>query len=198
MINFPKYQSITNVVQAVELNVAATQPGAEQLPTVGYIGFAEPSGLKVIIEIDNTGTVVGTSTKVAASWADENSTALNAILSNLTTAHGALPDNITLTLVGYINDAALTLIDAQLVVDKMPSVYWLSVTVMNQLVAGVDGVTLAFAENSVYTEIDFNTPEVFIKAAIEAADGVPTLWQISPHTEFAIAPVLRDPYRIAL
>jgi len=198
MITFPKYQPIANVVLSVDLNNAATQNSTDLLPTIGYIGFAEPQGAKAVIEIDSQGKILGTNSKAATKWANANTRSLLLIHSNLVAAHGLLPDNMTLTLVGYIFTGSLTLIDAQLAIDGKHSVYWLSVKVLNELVVRVSKVQTAFADNALFTEINFNQPELFVEAATQAADGVPMLWQISPHTEFAIAPVLRDPYRIAL
>ena len=196
MINFPTFHPIASVVQAVQLNIAETQPTADKLPTIGYIGFAEPDGVKAVIELDHTGKVIGTTSEVAQNWVTANGSALDLMFANLTTAHGALPEQMTLALVGYILHDTLTLVDAQLVMDGNPSAYWLSVTVLLELTTGVTCVETAF-KDALYAELDFNNPEQFIEAATKTA-ATPTLWQCSPHAEFAAAPVLRDPYRIVV
>lgn len=198
MINFPTFQSLASVVKTVQLQVAETQPTATQLPTVGYIGFAEPSGQKVVIEFDHTGKVIGASTDAGTEWVMDNTIGLELMFANLTTAHGALPELMTLSLVGYLSGDKLTLIDAQLVMDGNPSAYWLSVAVLIEMLIGVTCINTAF-ETAMYTELDFNKPEQFGKAISKVADGIQTLWQCSPSAGVPInVPVLRDPYRIAV
>jgi hypothetical protein len=193
MISFPKYQPLKTVLKSVKAN---TVKDAEKLPTISYVGFTEPVGAKVVIEIDYEGNPIGTSTKVAQKWAEANAGALALVVSNLITAHGKLPSNMTLTLVGYVADGVLSLIDAQLAVDGKHSAYWLSVSVLGQLVERVSNVQTAFRDQALYTEIDFNNIELFAQA-VETI-GEKTLWQVSPHSEAAAALVLRDPYRIAV
>lgn len=196
MISFPKYQSLKNVLKAVKSN---TVKDADKLPTIPYIGFAEPAGSKVVVEIDHDGNPIGTSSKIAQKWAEANAGSLSLISSNLTNAHGNVPANVTLTLVGYVSEGVLSIVDAQLAADGKHSAYWLSTSVIGQLVARVGNVQTAFKESAVYTEIDFNNVELFANqvAAIAAKDGQNMLWQISPHSEVSSALVLRDPYRIA-
>jgi hypothetical protein len=192
MISFPKYQSLKNVLKAVKAN---TVKDADKLPTIGYVGFTEPSGAKVVIEIDHDGNPIGTSTKVAQKWAEANAGSLSLIATNLSSAHGTVPANVTLTLVGYVDDGVLSLVDAQLAADGKHSAYWLSTSVIGQLVARVGNVQTAFKESAVYTEIDFNNVDLFTQAVDKI--GGKMLWQVSPHSEVSSALVLRDPYRIA-
>ena len=192
MISFPKYQSLKNVLKAVKAN---TVKDADKLPTIPYIGFAEPAGSKVVIEIDHEGNPIGTSSKVAQKWAEANAGSLSLISSNLTSAHGNVPANVTLTLVGYVSEGVLSIVDAQLAADGKHSAYWLSTSVIGQLVTRVGSVQTAFKESAVYTEIDFNNIDLFTQAVEKVGDKM--LWQVSPHSEKAEALVLRDPYRIA-
>jgi hypothetical protein len=193
MISFPKYQPLKTVLKAVKAN---TIKSADKLPTIAYVGFAEPAGAKVVIEVDHEGNPIGTSSKVAQKWAEANSGALALIVSNLIVAHGKLPSNMTLTLVGYVANSVLTLVDAQLAVDGKHSAYWLSTAVLNTLLVRVGNVQTAFSENALYAEIDFNNIEQFTQATEKVSEK--TLWQVSPHSDVAEALVLRDPYRIAL
>lgn len=192
MISFPKYQSLKNVLKAVKAN---TVKDADKLPTIPYIGFAEPAGSKVVIEIDHEGNPIGTSSKVAQKWAEANAGSLSLISSNLTSAHGNVPANVTLTLVGYVSEGVLSIVDAQLAADGKHSAYWLSTSVIGQLVTRVGSVQTAFKESAVYTEIDFNNIDLFTQAVEKVGDKM--LWQVSPHSEVSSALVLRDPYRIA-
>jgi hypothetical protein len=196
MISFPKYQPLKTVLKAVKSNTAKD---AEKLPTIAYIGFPEPQGTKAVIELDNTGEVIGTSTKAALKWTLAHAGACTLMMSNLITAHGALPANMTLSLVGYIKGDTFTIVDAQLAVDCKYSVFWLSVSVLDQIVNRVSDVKTAFSENALYAEVDFNNVDEFIQATEAVAKaGEVTLWQVSPHSEIAEALVLRDPYRIVL
>lgn len=197
MNTFPKYQPITTVLKAVKANIKAHQPDSKTLPTIGYIGFAEPSGTKAVLELDNEGNLIGTNSKVAQKWAEANVQALLGVFKNLTTAHGDLPVNMTLTLVGYLSNHQLHLVDAQLAVDGKYSAYWLPLAVLTELVEGVEGVNTAF-QNAVYTEIDFNKIEEFANTIAANQGDVKMLWHCSPHSETPSAPVLRDPYRIVL
>lgn len=193
MISFPKYQPLKTVLKSVKAN---TVKDAEKLPTIAYIGFPEPQGSKAVIELDKNGEVIGTSSKTALKWATTQAGACALMVSNLINAHGALPANMTLSLVGYVQDDVLTLVDAQLAVDGKYSVYWLSTSVLNSMITRVGNVQTAFSENALYAEIDFNNIEQFTQAAEKLAEK--TLWQVSPHAEVAESLVLRDPYRIAL
>jgi hypothetical protein len=195
MISFPKYKSLKHVLKAVK---ASTEKEATELPTIPYIGFTEPAGSKVVIELDNTGEVIGTSSKIAQKWADANTGSLSLVVSNLITAHGTVPSSITLTIAGYVSGGVLSLVDAQLAADGKHGAYWLSTSVLDQLVDRVSNVQTAFKEGAVYTEIDFNDVDLFAnEVARTAADsGQTMLWQVSPHSDASAALVLRDPYRI--
>jgi hypothetical protein len=195
MISFPKYKSLKHVLKAVK---ASTEKEADKLPTIPYIGFTEPAGSKVVIELDNAGTAIGVSSKIVQKWVDANAGALSLVVSNLIAAHGNVPSSITLTLVGYISGGVLSLIDAQLAADGKHSAYWLSTSVVSQLVERVSNVQVAFKAGAVYTEIDFNDVDLFVnEVARTAADsGQTMLWQVSPHSDASAALVLRDPYRI--
>lgn len=193
MISFPKYKSLKHVLKAVKAN---TEKEATELPTIPYIGFAEPTGSKVVIELDNIGAVIGTSSKIAQKWADANTDSISRIVTNLITAHGTVPPSITLTLVGYISGSVLSLVDAQLAADGNHGVYWLSTSVLDQLVDRVSNTQTAFNEGAVYTEIDFNDVDRFANE-VATKSGQSMLWQVSPHSDAPAALVLRDPYRIA-
>jgi len=197
--SFPKYQPIATVLKAVKANIKATQPGVTKLPTIGYIGFAVPEGSKVVIVLDNTGNVVSASTKAAQKWCSTNQTSVEKLISNLATEHGALPRSMTLTLAAYLASGTLTIVDAQLVANDNPSAYWLSVSVLTAMTAGVPAVQTVFNQ-AVYTEVDFNNPAQFASVAETAGPmlGSPTMWQPSPHSDVPAAIVLRDPYRITV
>lgn len=192
MISFPKYKSLKHVLKAVKAN---TEKEATELPTIPYIGFVEPTGSKVVIELDNAGAVIGTSSKIAQKWADANIGSLSLVMSNLIAAHGTVPSSITLTLVGYISGSVLSLVDAQLAAGGNHGVYWLSTSVLDQLVDRVSNTQTAFNEGAVYTEIDFNDVDQFANE-VATKSGESMLWQVSPHSAAPAALVLRDPYRI--
>lgn len=192
MISFPKYKSLKHVLKAVKAN---TEKEAMELPTIPYIGFAEPTGSKVVIELDSAGAAIGTSSKIAQKWADANIGSLSLVMSNLITAHGTVPSSITLTLVGYLSGGVLSLVDAQLAADGKHGAYWLSTSVLDQLVERVSNIQTAFKEGAVYTEIDFNDVDQFANE-VATKSGKSMLWQVSPHSDASAALVLRDPYRI--
>jgi len=193
MISFPKYQTVNTVLKAVKANTAKDEA---KLPTIAYIGFTEPAGAKTVFELNNQGEVIETSGTKAKGWLKKNAGSLSLMLTNLTTAHGEMPANVTLTLIGYVNGDQFTLVDGQLAADGKHSAYWLTTAVLNQLVERVGNVKTAFSENALYAEIDFNDVDSFLAAADKIGEKM--LWQVSPHSEFANALVLRDPYRIAL
>lgn len=194
MIQFPKYSPLNTVVKAVKANIKQTQPDAVQLPVLGYIGFEEPTGTKVVIELDSEGEVLSAIPKAASTWAKANMSTIDQLFANFTTDHAELPNNMTLTLVGYLNSTVLTLVDAQLAANGKHSAYWLSVSNLVALVQGTPILT-AFTNNALYAEIDFNNPEQFSKSVKELS--APMLWQCNSPSAGQSALVLRDPYRIS-
>lgn len=188
MITFPKYYPLATVVKAVKANVKANSPKGTLLPVLSYIGCPEPAGVKVVLEIDNTGIVMNASPKAAFNWANANASALDKIVGNLQSQHQPMPDDMTLNVVGYVDGDKLTVLDAQLIVRGQSSPYWFAIAVLTNMLDQVDNVESAFNVDSVFSQIDFNNTKLFSPGTM--------LWQCANRSSISEVLVVRDPYRI--